>query len=273
MQAASALRRKDGGAIMQRTERGNTMDTPEKKRFAELAERAWSNSTYVFTPFLDLNQLSLFHAALPSLPRVPYQLFGGAEGCERKMLRFGSEELCGYDMPFPIACLRMAPVSKKFADKLTHRDFLGSLMALGMEREMLGDIIVKEDCAYLFCHERISEYICRNLTQVKRTTICCEESAAPPEGELFRTEKRIVQLSSERLDALVAHVFKMSRNDAQALFPMGKIFVDGRQCLSPGYTPKAGQVISVRGFGRMKYTGVESLSKKGKCNTVVELYI
>ena len=249
------------------------MEQLEKKRFAELAERAWNNSTYVFTAFLDLAALSSFHAALPSLPRVPWQLFGGAEGCERKMLRFGSEELCGYDMPFPIVCLHMAPLNKKFADKLTHRDFLGSLMALGMEREMLGDIIVREEAAYLFCHERIADYICRNLTQVKHTSIFCEISAAPPEGELFRTEKRVVQLSSERLDALIAHVFKMSRGDAQALFPMGKIFVDGKLTESPGYTPKIGQVISVRGFGRMRYAGVESLSKKGKCNTAVEVYV
>lgn len=249
------------------------MDLQEKKRFAELAERSWSNGTYVFTSFLDLNQLSLFHAALPSLPRVPYRLFGGAEGCERKMLRFGDEALCGYDMPFPIACLNLSPVSKKFADKLTHRDFLGSLMALGMEREMLGDIIVKEDCAYLFCHERIADYICRSLTQVKHTTISCSLSDAPPEGELFRTEKKVVQLSSERIDALIAHVFKMSRGDAQSLFPAGKVFVDGRLCESPGYSPREGQILSVRGFGRMRYIGVESLSKKGKCNTCVELYV
>lgn len=249
------------------------MDNQEKKRFAELAERAWSNGTYVFTPFLDLHGLSLFKEALPSLPRVPWRLFGGAKGCERQMLSFGNEDLCGYEMPFPIACLRLAPVSKKFADPLTHRDFLGSLMALGMEREMLGDIIVREDCAYLFCHERIADYICRNLTQVKRTTISCEITKAPPDGELFRTERKVVQLSSERVDALVAHVFKMSRGDAQALFPMGRIFVDGKMCPSPGYTPKAGQVISVRGYGRMRYVGVDSLSKKGKCNTVVEIYV
>lgn len=249
------------------------MDLQEKKRFAELANRAWSNGTYVFTSFLDLNQLSLFQAALPSLPRVPYRLFGGAEGCERKMLRFGNEALCGYDMPFPIACLKISPVNKKFADTLSHRDFLGSLMALGMEREMLGDIIVKEDCAFLFCHERIADYICRNLTQVKHTTISCSPGDAPPEGELFKTERKVVQLSSERIDALIAHVFKISRGDAQALFPMGRVFVDGRLCESPGYPPKEGQIISVRGFGRMRYLGVDSLSKKGKCNTAVALYI
>lgn len=249
------------------------MENQEKKRFEELANRAWNTGNYVFTPFLDLQGLSLFSHALPSLPRVPYQLFGGAEGCERKMLCFGSEELCGYAAVFPIACIRMAPLNKKFADQLTHRDFLGSLMALGMEREMLGDIIVQEDCAYLFCHERIADYVCQSLVQVKHTSIFCEIAQAPPAEALFRTEKKTVQLSSERIDALVAHVFKMSRGDAQALFPMGKVFVDGRQCLSPGYTPKAGQVISVRGFGRMQYIGVESLSKKGKCNTVVALYI
>lgn len=249
------------------------MEMQEKKRYLELANRAWNNGIFVFTDFLDLAALSLFYSALPSLPKVPFQLYGGAEGCERKMLRFGDADLCGYEAAFPIACLKIYPLSKKFADKLTHRDFLGSLMALGMEREMLGDIIVKEDCAYLFCHERIAPYICEHLVQVKHTTVTCEPAEALPEGDLFRTEKRVVQLSSERVDALVAHVFKMSRGDAQALFPMGKIFVDGRLCESPGYTPKPGQVISVRGFGRMKYTGVESMSKKGKCNTAVEIYI
>ena len=249
------------------------MDSQEKKRFQELADKAWNTGTYVFTPFLDLQGLSAFHEALPSLPKVPWRLFGGAQGCERKMLSFGDESLCGYEMPFPIACIRMAPLNKKFADPLTHRDFLGSLMALGMEREMLGDIIVQEDGAFLFCHSRIADYICQNLLQVKRTSIFCEITDAPPAEALFRTEKRVVQLSSERIDALVAHVFKMSRGDAQRLFPMGKIFVDGKLCESPGYTPKPGQVISVRGYGRMKYTGVESLSKKGKCNTAVEVYI
>lgn len=249
------------------------MDDNARKRFCELASRAWNTGSFVFSPFLDLQGLSSFQEALPSLPKVPWLLFGGAEGCERKMLRFGNEEMCGYDMPFPIDCIRMAPLNKKFADKLTHRDFLGSLMALGMEREMLGDIIVQEDCAFLFCHNRIADYVCRNLIQVKHTSIFCEITDTPPAEALFRTERKVVQLSSERVDALIAHVFKMSRGDAQALFPMGKVFVDGRQCLSLGYTPKAGQVISVRGFGRMKYTGVESLSKKGKCNTVVELYI
>ena len=72
---------------------------------------------------------------------------------------------------------------------------------------------------------------------------------------------------------LIAHVFRLSRGEAQALFPAGKVFVSGRLCESPGYTPRPGDIISVRGFGRMKYVGIESLSKKGKENTVSELFV
>ena len=249
------------------------MDETLKKRLTELANRSYGQGVYCFTHFLDLAGLSLFQSLIPSLPPVRWTLFGGAEGCERKMLRLGSEEECGYDQPFPIACVRMAPASAKFAEKLTHRDFLGALMNLGFERELLGDIVVREEEAFLFCEERIAPYIQQSLTQVRRTTVRCSIMDALPQGDLFRLERRVVQLASVRADALVAHVFKLSRSDAQALFAQGRVFVDGRACADTGYTPKEGEILSVRGFGRMKYIGVDSLSKKGKSNTAVEVFV
>ena len=125
----------------------------------------------------------------------------------------------------------------------------------------------------LFCEEHIAPYLAEHFTQARRTSLCCQAVDTPPAGELFKTERRLAQLSSERLDALIAHIFKLPRGDAQALFPQGKIFVDGRQCESASYAPKPGEIISVRGQGRMRYVGMESLSKKGKCNVAVELYI
>ena len=146
-------------------------------------------------------------------------------------------------------------------------------MALGVQRELLGDIIVRENETYLFCLERIADYIAVNFTQARHTALRCQRVDAPPAGALFTLRRQTVQLSSERLDALVAHVYKLSRGDAQALFPAGKIFVDGRLCENTGAAPKAGQIISVRGFGRFRYQGLDSLSKKGKSNVVVELYV
>lgn len=249
------------------------MEDAIEKRFAELSQRAWTQGCYCFTNFLDLHSLSVWARVQPRLPPVPWALHGGAEGCERKLLRLGNESTCGYEMPFPIQCIRVTPLSRKFAEPLTHRDFLGALMALGIERELLGDIIVRDSEAYLFCVDRIAPYIIENFSQARHTALRCEVAETPPEGELFRTEKRVVQLSSERIDALIAHVYRLSRSDAQSLFPAEKVFVNGRQCLSFGYTPKPGEIISVRGFGRMRYVGAESMSKKGKYNVAVEVYI
>ena len=133
--------------------------------------------------------------------------------------------------------------------------------------------VVREEEAFLFCEERIAPYIQQSLTQVRRTTVRCSILDTLPQGDLFRLERRVVQLSSVRADALIAHVFKLSRADAQALFAQGRVFVDGRACADTGYTPKEGEILSVRGFGRMKYAGVDSLSKKGKSNTAVEVFV
>ena len=249
------------------------MDEIFKKRILEWANRSWNQGVYSFSHFLDLAQRSDFLSLVSSMPPVPWQLYGGAEGCERQMLRFGDEATCGYDAPFPIQCLKIAPLSAKFAEPLTHRDYLGALMALGMERETMGDIVIRKDGAFLFCEERIAPYILEHFVQARHTSLSCEIVDTLPEGPLFETKRMSVQLSSQRVDALIAHVFKLSRGDAQALFPAGKIFVSGRLCESPGYTPKPDDIISVRGFGRMKYIGIESLSKKGKENTAVELFV
>ncbi|MBR6186691.1 MAG: hypothetical protein IKQ41_10575 [Clostridia bacterium] len=249
------------------------MEDEFKKRLTEWAKRSYEQGVYCFSHFLDLKGRSDFGAMLPALAPAPWKLFGGAEGCERQMLRFGDEASCGYEQSFPIACLRIAPRSAKFADPLTHRDYLGALMALGIERELLGDIIVRESEAFLFCEERIAPYIQENFIQAKHTYLTCAPVSQIPEGALFATRRISVQLSSQRADALIAHVFRLSRAEAQALFPAGKVFLSGRLCESPGVAPKPGDILSVRGYGRMKYVGVESLSKKGKENTAVELYV
>ena len=249
------------------------MEDVFKRRVEEWAQRAYRQGTYCFSHFLSLAELNDFHTLIPSLPPVRWTLFGGAEGCERQMLRLGDEALCGYEAAFPIACLNIAPVNPRFAESLTHRDYLGALMALGIEREVLGDIVVREREAYLFCEERMAPFIRENFTQVRRTAVICGDAGALPEGALFETKRCIVQLSSQRADTLIAHVYRLSRAEAQALFPAGKVFVSGRLCESPGYTPKPGELLSVRGYGRIKYVGVESISKKGKENTAVEVYV
>ena len=106
-----------------------------KKRLTELAEKSYSQGTYTFSNFLGLAEQDVLSRIERDIRHVPKALYGGAEGCQRVMVRFGDEDLCGYDLPFPIVCLKAAPTAPKYADKLTHRDILGALMNLGITRE------------------------------------------------------------------------------------------------------------------------------------------
>jgi len=243
-----------------------------KKRLLELSEKAERGLYYTFTDFLGLSEQAAF-AEIRTRIRAKYEAFGGCPGTERIILRFGDPEEIGYDMPYPITVLRCEPLSEKFADRLTHRDFLGSVLGLGIERDKLGDIPIIDNVGYIFCKEEIADYIKESLTKVKHTDVRVSIADTLPEGELFKTKAVTVQIASERLDALIAKVWSLSRDDAQQLIKRKLVYVGGRLIESTSYQPKENDVISIRGKGRMIYLGFGSLSKKGKLNAKVEVYV
>lgn len=244
-----------------------------KKRFTELANRAYNSGIFTFTSFLGLAEQSAFAEVKRAIGSIPYTAFGGAEGCERVVIRFGSEDEVGYEIPFPISVIKAEPTSKKFAESLSHRDFLGSIMNLGIEREMLGDIVIIDNVGYIFALDSIAPYIVENLVRVRHTDMHTEIIDELPEGDLFKTERRNVQVSGERLDAIVARVFSISRDDAQSLFKKRLVFASGREIESTSYTPKADEVVSVRGHGRFIYRGFASNTRKGKMNIEIDVYV
>lgn len=241
------------------------------KRFLELDRKAYSNLYFTFTDFLGLMEQSVFSETVSKL-RGKYESFGGTDGAERIMIRFGDPDEIGYDVPFPILCLLIEPKSEKFADRLSHRDFLGALINLGIERDTLGDIVVKDNRAYVFANTDIAEYIARELTRVAKTDVTVTVADSLPEGELYKKEALRVQVSSVRLDAIIARVFHLSRDDAQSLFAKHLVFHNGKEATSASYSPKPGEAITVRGKGRFVYLGEAGLSKKGKLNLNLELY-
>ena len=244
-----------------------------KRRFIELARKSDGAGIFTFTDFLGLAEQSAFNEIKKELRGIHYEAFGGAEGAERVIIRFGSEDELGYSVPYPIAVVRVAPLSPKYADRLTHRDFLGAILNLGIERDTLGDIVIIDNVGYVFALETIADYIADSLIKVKHTDVSAKTVTELPDGELYRTERRTVQISGERLDAVVAKVFSLSREDAQILFKRGLVFADGKQIDSTSYTPKENEKISVRGHGRFVYLGRQSLSKKGKLNIAVDIYV
>lgn len=243
-----------------------------KRRFRELADKAYGHNVYTFTGFLGMSELSDFYSMERELAFVPWEAFGGIEDCERMMIRFGSEELFGYEEDFPIVCLKIKPLMQKFADKLSHRDFLGALMNLGIERDTLGDIILKENEGYLFCTQGIAPYICQNLSGIKHTSVICEVCQNPPVKEEEELQEMLIQAASLRIDGILAKVYHLSRGESIEFFRQKKVFVNGRLCENNSRLLKEADVVTLRGYGRFVFAECRGNSKKGKINIAVRYY-
>lgn len=243
-----------------------------KKRFQELARRAFSQQRYTYTEFLSLAEQDALLTLRLEAGSAAFALYGGFEAAERKLAQFGTEELCGYPEEPPIVCVHVEPVSQKFADALTHRDFLGALMGLGVRRSVLGDIVLKDNAAYLLCLDSISGFITEQFTQVKRTTVKCTILASVPALAAGEPEPKSVNVASERLDAIIAAVYKMSRGESQTLIEQDKVFIGGRLTENTSCQPSPGDIISVRGLGRFVYEGISKETKKGRLFVNVRVY-
>ena len=244
-----------------------------KKRLSELAERSYNGSIFTFSDFLGLAEQSALESIRREIAHAGITLFGGVIGAERVMARFGDEEALGYSVDFPIAVIEISPKSHKFSEELSHRDCLGAIMNLGIERDTLGDIVILGKTAYLFTKDTISDYIIENLTKIRHTDVVARRTDELPSGELYKTERITVQVSSERLDAVIARAFCLSREESSELFCRGKVFVSGKKTENISYQPRPDDTISVRGYGRFIYRGYKSTSKKGKLNIEIDKFI
>lgn len=238
------------------------------KRFQELAEKAYARDICLFTNFLNLNELDIFYKNENSFRYIDTEAFGGAIYCERKILRFGN-----LNLPYPVSCIHIRPVIKKFSDTLTHRDFLGALINLGIKRETLGDILVREDEAYVFCLDSMADFITDNLDRVKHTVITCRKTEQIPETNLYNIKEKKLNTASLRLDALIGEVYDHSRSQSQQIIRERKVFVNGRLIENNSYTVKPEDTVTVRGMGKFIFDSVINTTKKGRYNILVKMFV
>ena len=242
-----------------------------KKRILDLADLCCRRDIPSYTDFLNLNEQTVFHSLERSLPPVRFMLTGGYEPAERKIVCF----LPSYEeetMEPPISILEVKPVSPRFAEALTHRAYLGALMNLGIERAMIGDIVVKDLDGYVMVLKKISRYVLENLDTVGRTAV----EAAVWEGaeELLEPEYEEVAgtVSSVRLDAIVALCGRVSRTKAAGLIAGEKVFINGQAVLSPSRQMEPGEILSIRGVGKFLFSRNGGQTKKGRISVTFLKY-
>lgn len=243
-----------------------------KKRLIDLSNQAFQRDIAVFSDFLNLNEQNILHTLPKDSLSARFEMFGGYGLAERQMAVFLPENIC-YEYTYPFQALFVHPLSVKFAEKLSHRDYLGSIMNLGLERSKFGDIIVNEDSAIVFVCDEIAGYVADSLTCVRHTSVACEKkeiadiSYVPEFSEIKGT------VPSVRLDTVLSVAFPLSRSKLSAYIETGKVFVNGKQITSNGYRLEPENLISVRGMGRICYQGILSETKKGRYYVSVRKYI
>lgn len=241
----------------------------EKKRYAELALRAVHTGRAQFTRFLE-PAVEWEVRATANQCGAEVRFFGGYEDAERRVAAFYAEDV-PEDGDYPLTALALS-WNAKFADA-QHRDLLGAVMGLGLERDATGDVCLgtQPGTAYLFCLEDVAGYISANLESAGRAHLRVSPaqtlSIAPPEGAAFR-----VTVQNLRLDAILAAGYKLSRSEAQRLIAAGLVKLNHAVEERSDVHVEEGGLISARGYGRLRLDEVQGETRKGRIGLTLFRY-
>ena len=231
-----------------------------ERRLRELAGRAARTGMTCFSAFLDPSEFSIAQRAAREEGAVCC-LNGGWSDAERRMAGFLAME---EDTEWPIAAL-LIRWNPKFGD-IGHRDLFGAVMALGLERDGIGDLCLGEasGTAYLFVQDALADYVSANLTEAGRASLRVSRAdapfaIAPPSGELIR-----VTVQQPRLDAVLAAGWKLSRSEAQRAIQQGLVKLDHVVETRSDVRVDEGSMISLRGSGRIWVREVQGETRRGR---------
>lgn len=259
-------------------------ETLLQKRLIELSRIAYTRGIVTFSDLLNLNELNILHTTPKNLFYSRYETFGGYDLAERQMVAFlpdalyynGTGDLADSDesgLGYPLEVLKIRPLNQRFSEELGHRDYLGAVMNLGIERCKLGDIMIDGTDAFLFVRKEMAEYIRENLTRIRHTSVQAETALDFPVSYEPKYEEVRGTVASVRLDTVLALVYPLSRSKITAYIEGARVFVNGKLITSNGYRLKERDIISVRKMGRIVYDGVLSETKKGRYMVQVRKYL
>ncbi len=257
-------------------------------RVKDLAKRASENNYVTHTDFLSRSELQEVLSLCASeglitgegrINGVEYCIYGGTTDPDRAVICFlpdyleREEFIFGEDVEGDIvSCILIEPVNRKFADELSHRDYLGALMNLGIERNRIGDIRTDETRGFVFVISEVAQLVCDELCRIKHTTVKCSKVPATACDIVPKFKEIEGTVSSERIDAILALVFRLSRSKAQDVIAAENVIIDGKTVISPGFTLKEGMRVSVRGFGKFEYVGALRSTRKGRLSVGIKLF-
>lgn len=243
-------------------------------RALDKLETAERRGVPAHTPFLSPAQRAAVEGLINASGHPRHLFAGGYEGAERTICVFLPDWLEEEDWPageHPLAALQLtAPAGAK----LTHRDWLGSILGLGLTREKLGDLLVSENQCQAIVLSETAEIVRSQLDKVGRYPV----KAAPLALEELTVPERTVKLIRDtfatlRLDAVAASAFSLPRSKAAALITSGRVSLNHVECTKPDRLVNEGDIITCRGSGKCVVKCINGQSKKGRIMAELERYV
>ena len=236
-------------------------------RIGELGARCLTEQKPVWTDFLEPPQLEQAQAVLHWKTGTRYQSFGGYHQAERRRLVIYPDYYLAETIQPALACLE---VTADGSPEFTHRDYLGALLNLGLRREKIGDLLVQNSSCQMICHPDLEEYIRLNLTRVGSHPVTVQpiepEQLTPP---TLRAKEIRSTVASLRLDAVAALGFGESRTKMAREIKADRVRVNWKPVKNPDQVVNPGDVISIRGRGRVIFQELSGRSKKGRQGIVL----
>ena len=238
------------------------------RKILDKIERVFYKHSLEVTDFLDPYQRRLAYSFLNKFLELSYHEEGGYSEAERKAIIIYPSYLDLYDIENYISAIR---IEGKFKfNELSHRDYLGALMALGIKREKIGDIIVSEKQGIIVLHKEILDYVLFNFKEIGKEKIEATEISLKDVIKGKTEYKEIsTTVASLRLDGIISSAFNISRSNSLNYINNNRVKVNYQPVDQPSYLIKERDLISVRGLGRVEFYMIKGTSKRDRVKIIL----
>lgn len=238
----------------------------------EKTEKVYKRNIKEVTDFLDPLEISICEEFLKkNKNNVNYLFYGGYEEAERRRLCIAPNDEDIEEEDFNIMVIEAS--IKKINREINHRDILGAMMSTGIKREKTGDIFILPQGAAIIADKAMVTYLSGNFPMIKGNVFSTEifepEKYKFPQVEVV---EKVINVSSYRLDGVIAKAYNLSRGDSQEFIRSGKVKVNHRENLKTDYLLENDDIVSVRTKGRFIIKEEIGKTKKDNFRVLINIY-
>ncbi|MDB4866852.1 MAG: RNA-binding protein [Cohnella sp.] len=250
---------------------------PDEKVFVDRAwewvNRAAERHETIRTDFLDPRQAHILYTLAHRHPDAAVRLDGGNPDAERKRAIIAPDYRPLESEDKGIAVLDIVSDDRRVSE-LDHGDYLGALLGLGIKRDKIGDLHVREDGCHVLITEEIGDFLVGHMRQAQRVDVSVTVLPLSELREVKQTlEEQVISVASLRLDGIASDVFRLSRTKIVAPIRAGRCRVNWKTEEDPSTPLRTGDLVSMKGFGRFKVLEVEGVSKSGRTRVRIGKFV